>query len=79
MICCDKCEEWYHFHCVGIKPNQIIEYDSKPYFCAYSKKCIDFQNKKKLKKAPGQSKEQADDKKHKNDPKYNKTSDLDKK
>ena len=20
MICCDRCEEWYHFHCVGIKP-----------------------------------------------------------
>lgn len=18
MICCDKCEEWYHFHCIGI-------------------------------------------------------------
>lgn len=45
MICCDRCEEWYHFNCVGIKPEEIMDYDHKPYYCSYSKKCMEYQKK----------------------------------
>ena len=56
MICCDRCEEWYHFHCVGIKPEQIAEYDNKPFYCTYSKKCKEFIKKNAANAANGGSK-----------------------
>ncbi|CAL8119499.1 unnamed protein product [Orchesella dallaii] len=38
MICCDGCEDWYHFTCVGI--TQLIAED-EPWFC---KRCIYLQS-----------------------------------
>ena len=76
MICCDICEEWYHFQCVGIKPEEITDYDNKPYYCKYSKKCIETQKKNQIKKA--QAKEN-DDKKQKNDKKSTKQVEADQK
>lgn len=57
MICCDRCEEWYHFHCVGIKPEQIAEYDNKPFYCQYSKTCMELQKKNKQSKATEKAEE----------------------
>lgn len=74
MICCDRCEEWYHFKCVGIKPDEIMDYDSKNYYCKYSKKCQEFYKKNASKKS--QLKD-TDEKKTKNDRKLQKQVEVD--
>ena len=33
MIGCDKCEEWYHFGCVGIDISQILDIESYEFTC----------------------------------------------
>ena len=30
MVCCDNCEEWFHFHCVDVTPNQEFQ---KEWYC----------------------------------------------
>ena len=37
MIGCDKCEEWYHFQCVGIDSSLITDFDSYEFTCP---KCL---------------------------------------
>ena len=24
MVCCDQCNDWYHYHCVGIKEEEDL-------------------------------------------------------
>lgn len=33
MIGCDKCDEWYHFECVGIDQTQIPDIESYEFIC----------------------------------------------
>lgn len=33
MIGCDKCEEWYHFECVGLDISQIPDIDNYEFIC----------------------------------------------
>ena len=33
MIGCDKCDEWFHFECVGLDPTQIPDIESYDFIC----------------------------------------------
>lgn len=39
MICCDRCEEWYHGDCVGIsrKRGKQMETQNEEYICSQCK------------------------------------------
>lgn len=58
MIMCDRCNEWFHFKCMNIPPEEIPAYtnDEKQFFCG-QKNCVDKnRNKKKTKKIPDSTK-----------------------
>lgn len=46
MIGCDKCEEWYHPHCVALDLAQIPDLDSYEFTCPPCKAAADKKKKK---------------------------------
>eukprot|EP00347_Sterkiella_histriomuscorum_P001253 403372739 len=50
MIGCDKCDEWFHFVCVGIDPTSVPDMDSYEFVCP---ECVKKSTKPQGKKSQG--------------------------
>jgi hypothetical protein len=51
MIGCDKCDEWYHFACVGIDITQIPDMETYEFTCPSCKEKEANKGKKSAKKS----------------------------